>query len=292
MRGLARFRAARLGVTAARRLIHAKSLRRYLAGCDARMESSVFADLNSNDFVNELDQDGIALGLRLPTPIVEDVRSYAMTHPCYADRNPACGFALDRRTHAEAALGKPILLAQYFNVGEACSAIKSLASDPMLLSIAGRYLRSVPRLVGVNLWWTFAVNALAEDRDRHAHLFHCDVDDFRFFKFFFYVTDVVPGEGAHVCVSSSHRRRPILKFSDNWNLRRYSDSEINRTYDPNEVLEICGPAGTGFAENTLCIHKGRTPTSENRLMLQFQFALFDYGLMHDRCSSELLHHIA
>jgi hypothetical protein len=53
-------------------------------------------------------------------------------------------------------------------------------------------------------------------------------------------------------------------------------------FAPASILEICGAAGTGFAENTLCVHKGRTPSREPRLLLQLQYALFDYGVMHDR----------
>ena len=65
-------------------------------------------------------------------------------------------------------------------------------------------------------------------------------------------------------------------------IRRYADAEIEQTYDPVAIREICGQAGTGFAENTLCIHKGRTPVRHPRLLLQLQFAMFDYGVMHDR----------
>ena len=45
---------------------------------------------------------------------------------------------------------------------------------------------------------------------------------------------------------------------------------------------LTSTAGTGFAENTLCVHKGMTPTRAPRLLLQLQFALYDYGVMHDR----------
>jgi hypothetical protein len=292
MRGMARFAAVRHGVTAARQMMQARLLDRYLAECDARMKTSVFANLDCDSFVHAMNENGVALGLHLPSNVLDEVYTYATQNPCYADRNPAYGFTLNRRAQAETALSKTILLAQYFNTAENCPAIAMLMRDPMLLAIAGKYLQSLPTLVGVNLWWTFAVDASAEDRDRHAHLFHCDVDDFRFFKFFFYINDVRPGDGAHVCVSSSHHRRPLFRLSDNWNLRRYSDLEIESAYPADRILEICGPAGTGFAENTLCIHKGRTPTFGNRLMLQFQFALFDYGLMHDRCELEKLKHIS
>jgi hypothetical protein len=84
----------------------------------------------------------------------------------------------------------------------------------------------------------------------------------------------------------------MLRAGDRWNIRRYSDDEVARCFTPDQVAEICGPAGTGFAENTLCVHKGLTPTREPRLLLQLQYALFDYGVMHDRREASALQMVA
>jgi hypothetical protein len=281
MRGAARFAAVRELVTQSRRMAHAGRVRPYLARLDARLDETAFPGISRHAFVLELRDNGIAFGLKLPPETVSDIVAVAESQPCYADRNPRHGFYLQDRAAAEAALGKPILLAQYFNAAES-PAIRRLMDDPLLQAIACDYLQSMPTFVGANLWWTFPVKALESDRAEHAHLFHRDVDDFRFFKFFFYLTDVAPGEGAHVCVVASHRRPPISRTGDRWNIRRYSDDEIAAQFAPDKILEICGPAGTGFAENTLCVHKGRTPTTRPRLLLQLQYALFDYGAMHDR----------
>jgi hypothetical protein len=283
MRGAARFEAVRAMVGGARRVVQAPALRAQLVALEPRLASSPFAAVDRASFVHRLEQDGIALGLTLPPAAVAALRAFADTNPCYADRQPGGGFDAQDLPRAQAALGKPILVAQYFNAARDCAAIGALVDDPVLQWIAARYLQSVPAFVGANLWWTFPVQALEADRDRHAHLFHRDVDDFRFFKFFFYLTDVRPGDGAHVCVIDSHRRPPATRGAlDRWNIRRYGDDEIARSFAPEQVREICGPAGTGFAENTLCVHKGLTPTREPRLLLQLQYALFDYGVMHDR----------
>jgi hypothetical protein len=292
MRSVARFSTIRRGVAGARRVAQSKALCRYLEDCESRMSTSIFSDVNPGKLASELEVNGVGLGLRLPRSIVDEIRDFAARNPCYADRDASRGFMLERREQAERNLRKPILLAQYFNTENQCAAINQLSRDPILQETAARYLRSVPKLVGVNLWWTFAVDALPEDRDRHAHLFHRDVDDFKFFKFFFYLTDVPPGEGAHVCVESSHRDPPVFRASDRWLLRRYTDSEIEQKYSAEKILELCGPAGTGFAEDTLCIHKGRTPRSLNRLTLHVQYALFDYGVTHDRCDASSLSLIA
>lgn len=291
MRGVARFASVRQSVGWCRRWAHRARLDAFLARCEARVADSPLRSLQRNDFVRQLREQGIAMGLQLPAAIVRQIGDFADANPCYADRDPARGFRVAEQRAAQAALGKPILVAQYFNTESRCEAIAGLARDPVLLSIAGQYLESTPTFVGANLWWTFPVDALEADRDRHAHLFHRDVDDFRFFKFFFYLTDVQPGDGAHVCVVGSHRRPPLLRAGDRWNIRRYGDGEVGRCFAPESISEICGPAGTGFAENTLCVHKGLTPTREPRLLLQLQYALFDYGVMHDRRPPALLRSI-
>lgn len=292
MRGAARFETVRNLVSRSRSALHASRTDSYLADCESRMAATVFPEVDRRSFVRDLREHGIAFGLQLPADVVEAIRAHAEGAPCYADRNPAHGFHLADRAEAEAHLHKPILLAQYFNVGKECPAAWRLMNDPLLQAVACEYLQSLPVFVGANLWWTFPVQALESDRAEHAHLFHRDVDDFKFFKFFFYLTDVAPGEGAHVCVVASHRRPPLTHLGDRWNLRRYTDEEIGSQFLKENIREICGAAGTGFAENTLCVHKGRTPTSHPRLLLQLQYALFDYGAMHDLRDAQALHLIA
>lgn len=282
MRVVARFSSVRKLVAGTRSALHDVQIQKYLAACEKRVAESCFANLDRTDFVQRLREEGIAFGLTLPQTVVEEIRAWADQQPCYADRDSSLGFRLNERSVAEQRLGKPILLAQYFNTTTECPAISKLAADPVLRWVAASYLGSLPTFVGANLWWTFPVTALEADREKHAHVFHRDVDDFRFFKFFFYLTDVAAGEGAHICVIDSHHNPPHLMTGDRWNIRRYSDEEIASAYPSRLVREICGNAGTGFAENTLCVHKGSTPKREARLLLQLQFALFDYGVMHDR----------
>ena len=243
--------------------------------------STSFSDVDRKAFYRELENDGVAFGLTLRPETVQGIADYAAQNPVYADRNENRGFVYSEREAAEKKLGKPILVAQYFNTTKDCPEIAALARDPFLNWVAAMYIGSVPTFVGANLWWTSPVDASDEERSAHAHFFHRDVDDFRFFKFFFYITDVKDGEGAHVCVRGSHKNPPQLKRGDRWNIRRYTDDEISGYYPADDILEITGRAGIGFAEDTLCIHKGSTPKAEPRLLLQIQFALFDYGAMHD-----------
>jgi hypothetical protein len=246
------------------------------------MSSSMFEGLDRERFIDDLRRDGVAFGLTLPAALIAELVAFAAAETCYADRDTTRGFRFRDHAKAELALGKPILVAQYFNAERQCAAVSKVVADPMLQWVATRYLGSVPAFVGSNLWWTFPVEPTESDKDLHAHLFHRDVDDFRFLKFFFYLTDVAPGDGAHICVIASHGEPPNMRVGDRWSIRRYSNVEIEQCFGSERIVEICGPAGTGFAENTLCVHKGLTPSKEPRLLLQLQYALFDYGAMHDR----------
>jgi hypothetical protein len=179
-------------------------------------------------------------------------------------------------------LNKPVLVAQYFNTEHSCEAIRRLCNDATIQTIATEYLATVPRLVGVDLWWTFPVEASEADRRRHAHLFHRDVDDFRFLKFFFYLTDVGETDGPHVVVKGSHRRPIHSRMRQRMSLRRLTDAEVDERFGAGAVHVVLGDAGAGFAEDTFGVHKGTTPTSSPRLILQLQFAVFDYGNTDDR----------
>lgn len=281
MRGLARFPAVRGMVSSAHRTFNFRGRQQYLKDCEARMDQSLFRDVDRKAFIRELESDGLAFGLKLPDSVVKQIRDYADATPVYADRKSNMGFIYDQREAAEEKIGKPILVAQYFNARKDCQAIDALTHDPFLTWVAARYLGSMPTFVGSNLWWTSPVQASDEDKDKHAHFYHRDVDDYRFFKYFFYITDVRYGEGAHICVRKSISNPPLIKKGDKWNMRRYTDAEISGYYPKEDILEITGSAGIGFAEDTLCIHKGSTPKTEPRLLLQIQYALFDYGIMSD-----------
>jgi len=252
------------------------------------MSKTVFPDIDRERFLSDLENEGASFGLRLPPDLLSEILTFARENPCFADREEDKGFFLDNRASAEKELGKPILVAQYFNVATTCPAAEMILNDPLLKWVAGSYLGSLPVSVGTNLWWTFPVDASEEDRDRHAHLYHRDLDDFRFLKFFFYLTNVDKSDGGHIFVLGSHRKSPAFRFGDRWRIRRYRDSEINQMYGDDEILEVLSPAGAGFAENTLGVHKGLTPKRRSRLLLQFQFALFDYGVTNDIRSQALL----
>jgi hypothetical protein len=279
MRSVSRFEAVRGAVVAVQKALR-PSVDRYLQTLAAQ-RSRFFGAVDSAAIASGVDRDGFAFGLRLPADTVAELMKFAQTHRCFVDRNPELGFMPAEVEQARAKLGRNFLLSQYFNLRGEAALIEELSRDPVLLAVAARYLESPPTLVGVNLFWSYPASLSAEQHSHAAQMFHYDLDDFKFLKFFFYLTDVDETSGPHVIVRASHRYKRHATFVDRLKVRRYSDEEIRATYGPENVVTIMGPAGTGFAEDTLCIHKGQSPVARERLILQFQYAFNDWRIQQD-----------
>ncbi len=279
MRSIARFEAVR-GLVAWVQ----SSLREPLAHYVARLQrspSEFFVGADPVGLAQVVERDGFAVGLTLPAAVVAELVAFALNNPCWADRDPRLGFMPERIEEARRKSGRRFLLAHYFNARQRSPLIERLTRDRVLLEIAARYLRTVPTFVGVTLWGGYPEPADAVARNRAAQMFHYDLDDFKFIKFFFYLTDVDAGAGPHVIVRGTHHDKRRLRSGDAFNVRRYSDDEIVATYGWDRIASIVGPAGTGFVEDTLCIHKGEPPSTRARLVLQVQYALNDFGNQRD-----------
>jgi hypothetical protein len=123
------------------------------------------------------------------------------------------------------------------------------------------------------MWWSFPTEMSEYQKARNAQLFHYDLDDFRFVKFFWYLTDVDETAGPHVMVLGTHDRK---KIAHQLLIRRIPDDEVVAGYGTERVKEITLPAGKGFAEDTFCLHKGQAPTGKARLLLQLEFGVNDF----------------
>ena len=250
-------------------------------------------DIEVDDAVESLKKDSFSLGLKLPESIFQEILQFANSTDCYGNGEHHFGFSYIEKEKAEAKCEKTFRRGDYFNSNLLCPAIKKLAKDPKLLEIATKYLGGTPVHTGSRLWWLFSLKeqdqylllekmrflSLQESTREGAYFFHYDLDDYQFLKFFFYLTDVDVHSGAHVCVRGSHKKKKLAHLLSFF--RRSSDEEIAEYYGAENVVPICGEAGFGFAEDTFCFHKAMIPTHEDRLMLQIQFALKNYGNHND-----------
>lgn len=238
--------------------------------------TSLFPDIDTAGAVAALRRDGIYVGMRLPQATVDEIRQYADTAMCYANFDPTLGFRIARLAEAQEKIGRPIVAAEYFNASEDCPAIKQLATDPLLLEVASRYFGRRASCMGSLLHWTMVNSAGHDLKADYAQMFHFDLDDYAVLKYFFYLTPVDELSGPHVCVRGSHRikRMRAAHYSPR---ARLVDEQVERFYGRDNIARVLGPAGTGFALDPFCIHKGSVPLQQPRLALLVQFVLRTYG---------------
>lgn len=215
--------------------------------------------------VEALRKDGYApMGRLLAPEICDELERFARSAPCRAMGDsagaPYPGGAANALRYDFAEndiLGNPT----------ACR----IALDGTLAEIAQAYFGSRPRYDFTAMWWTTRHGP--RDLSKAAQMFHYDMDRPFFLKFFFYLTDVSPANGPHVFVPGSHLRKPRHLRAP----RRFSDTEVEQAYGPGGILTICGPRGTVFAVDTSAFHKGLPVVEGDRLALQVEFTISDFG---------------
>jgi hypothetical protein len=138
--------------------------------------------------------------------------------------------------------------------------IVAIANDSRVLNAVSEYLGVKPTISNVNCWWSFGDRESAKE----AQFYHRDLDDYKFLKMFFYLTDVNADSGPHIYVKGSHKVNELLE------LRRFSDKEVESKFD--RITTLIEPKGSCFIEDTYGIHKGQLPLKGNRLLLQIQYS--------------------
>jgi hypothetical protein len=240
--------------------------------------SNVFTDVEIEQVVDNLEKYGLFQGIYLPEKIVKEIFDFSLSTSCYAARKPNMGFHVWEREKAQAYYQTKILSAKYFNTASQCPAIKMLEKDPILLKIAAGYLKTTPVHIGNSLFWSFPTDSDIYEKSKSAQVFHCDLDDYKFIKFFFYLTDVDLGSGPHVYILKSHKQK---KFSYQLLRGRATEEDLINYYGIENIITLCGNAGWGFAEDSFGHHKGSPPITKSRLIFQVEFATYDYGMQQD-----------
>lgn len=250
-----------------------------------KIQNSVLEIVNLNKIIAFLEGDGFALGINLPPNLTRQIWEFAMHTPCYGNNDTKLGFFYAEKKQAQAKYGNCFISGHYYNTALLCPVIQALETDPLLLEIATRYLDAKPIHQGNQLWWSFPVESTVYERRRAAQMFHCDLENCRCLNFSFYITDVDLCSNPHVCVRGSHMKK---KRSHRFLEGGCSYQEITKYYGYENIVPICGKAGSGFVEDTLCFHKKTVPSSKDRLTLQIQFADRDCGIQSDRIDASQL----
>jgi hypothetical protein len=240
--------------------------------------SSIFKNTDSEIAVKLIKKDGYYLGLQLSQSILKEILEYAYTANISIDGKRGFEFKYSDKNQAAKQYNCQIITANYLAINSECLAMQKLSNDPKLREIATKYLGKKSVLVRSQMGWTFigSKQAYAQKGEMGTPTlrFHYDLDDYRALKFFFYLTDVDSLSGSHRCVAGSHKKRKLLHYL----VRSQSDQKIADYYGLESIVNICGRAGFGFAEDPFCFHRGSPPITAPRLMIQLEFALNDYGM--------------
>jgi hypothetical protein len=236
-------------------------------------------NLPSTRFIDASEVDPAVAGIKrdgfyvfkhtAPTEVVQALRSFAESAPSVAR---GAGTAPGPYPRSNPAVGR-------YDIDEepalASAEVQEFATDPLMGLIAQKYLGQPVLMDEVAFWWT--TNKRAEDANVNAQLFHQDRDRLSFLKFFIYLTDVQPDTGPHVYLKGSHLGVPRSLRGDG----RKTDEAVRAAGLWNNVTEICGPAGTLMAVDTIGLHKGKTPINGDRLALENEFATSLFGMDYE-----------
>ncbi|MET0342037.1 MAG: hypothetical protein ABW252_13620 [Polyangiales bacterium] len=215
-----------------------------------------------------LRDDGYFVGLSLRPEVTAALVARAAKETCYAERDPQRPLVLSEHAKPPA---RPLHVASYFSQQEDWDEFRLVRDDPWLTAIAHAYLGREPVYLRSELAWSFPKpDVTRAERVATAQVFHCDINDFRTLKFFFYLSDVGLGGGPHAYVKKQPRPRTLRHQAMGQRVAAIDEAALLATYADNEVVTVCGPAGTGFIGDPYYFHRGTTPTETPRLLMQLE----------------------
>lgn len=213
----------------------------------------------TNDILSRLDSDGYSGTFELPRETVQGIRADATdaTFVNRRNRSEERRFDLEKLEN-----GGESGIFSNFSMHEKSPTLRRLIATD-IEPVANAYLGNRSRFLNSQVWITFPGTNQVENKDFG---WHYDVDDFKFLKFFCYLSDVDQGCGPHAIIPASHRSRHLFRFFN----RQIDDRSAISFGEP---LVLTGPAGTCFFEDTIIYHKGMIPIHRPRVILQVEFGV-------------------
>jgi hypothetical protein len=234
---------------------------------------SVIGKVNTtefNQFNQTLIQDGyVNFGRKIPNELVQSIYSFAQKTPALMAPDYAQPTVYDP--------SNPKSEIYRFSLNDMVNNkdIQSLIMDPALIQIARNYLGCEPIFDFPAMWWSTAF--LKEASSEAAQLYHFDMDRLKWLKIFIYLNDVTPENGPHRYIRGSHsvgaKPAELLKRG----YARIPDEDLKNYYPEKDFIELNAPAGTIFAGDTKCWHKGTPLKKGNRLVLEFEYTSGMFG---------------
>jgi hypothetical protein len=215
------------------------------------------------DVVSNLRRDGyMILPELLPARDVEEIKAFAFSTPGVgSDFNKKIPISSDNIPEGEARF--------YWWMDElaAVPAVRRLITEGFYCAIAQKYLGCRPDLAHISL---FLDRPFAGKYEPYAY--HYDNEGPGFLKFFFFLTDVEVGTGAHYFMAGSQahtKPKPVARPA------LYESEQLYAQYGRDKEVIVRGPAGTILAEDTSGFHRGSKLERNYRLLLQIEFSAIE-----------------
>ena len=231
--------------------------------------------------------DGLAnFGRLLDPAAVAETVAFLKSQPGYAGHHRVSSDGI-LRPFAELAAGQRYCAYAPETV-LAAPHLLALANRPAVVDFVERAMGCVPTLYSVNAWWSFPV--AGEPWPPNSQHFHRDDDDFRFFTFFAYLTDVngledgpnqlLPGSqtkaGLETLIGAAGREGRLGSVPDPWSSFSVQWPQpvdlVERVFGP-QIVSTLGPRGTCFLADTRALHRGHMPKASARLIFWARFGL-------------------
>ncbi len=238
-------------------------------------ENRISLDHDINDAVREVRENGYYTGLRLTPQHIDEILKFAFSNPCYGDRKQSDQLLLPNMD----AVKKQNFyrVASYGLTQENCKAVQEIKHDANVLALAKGYLGREPVYTHSDLLWSFPGEMDRDQKIAAAQVFHCDINDYRSIKFFFYLTDVEESDGSHSYIEGTHRKRSLIDQLLGQRIASKADEKLLAAYDPKKVRTLSGAAGLGFAGDPYCIHRGDAVKRSCRLLFQVEYSFYNYS---------------
>lgn len=149
-----------------------------------------------------------------------------------------------------------------------------LATSESVLSMVAAFFGSPAVLMDLRAWWTFGGDGQGDQ------VWHRDAPSIKFCKLFIYLSDVTVGDGPHQFVVGSHNFDHVKKriqTNPKGNARALEnmfatgnlqvDEALVAEFLVEDLLTICGPAGSMFLEDTYGIHRAAPPGPGNTRLI-------------------------
>ena len=147
-----------------------------------------------------------------------------------------------------------------------------ISFDKNLIDIANSFLGRIKSIKTI-LTWATVCKTNDEWREKYGQsvTYHFDVYGLHYIYVFFYITDCNINSGAHQIIRGSHIKKKFFKHLVG--TAKKTEAQLKNDYNLHDFINIEGPAGQGFIEDTSCFHRALPPKNEPRLALQFRYSI-------------------